>query len=277
MYRTLLIFYSVLFAGALNAQGWLPQGVRSSSMGHASVTFVDAYSFHHNPGALGFLKKGTAGIAYESRYMLKELQHQSFAVAQPLKRGVVSLGGQFYGYEQFRTNRIGAGYSIRLTDQISAGVQINYLSLRLDPTYGIKHTVTGEFGLLARINKKVQIGFSVMNLGRAKLSEFQDDRFTTLVRLGANYRIIEDLLLAMEVSQEVGLNARVRGGLEYHPKSVESLYLRCGVQSAPMELGFGLGWSFDKLQIDLGTQYNQLLGWTPTAGLTFDFYNPKKE
>lgn len=276
MYRTLLIIYSLVLAGVVNAQGWMPQGVRSSSMGHASVALVDAYSFHHNPGALGFLKKGSAGVAYESRYMLKELQHQSFAVAQPLKRGVVSLGGQFYGYEQFRTNRIGGGYSMQLSEQISAGVQVNYLSLRLDPTYGVKHTVTGEFGLLARINKKVQIGFSVMNLGRAKLSEFKDDRFSTLVRLGVNYRIIEDLLLAVEVSQEVAYTARVRGGLEYHPKTVESLYLRCGVQSAPMELGFGLGWSFDKLQIDLGTQYNQLLGWTPAAALSFDFYTPEK-
>jgi hypothetical protein len=259
------------------AQGWLPQGARSAGMGESSVTFVDAFSYHHNPGALGFITKGTVGFSYQSRYLLKELQSQGFSVAQPLKQGVISVGGQFYGYEQFRTNRLGAGYSMKLSDNIAAGVQLNYLSARLDPAYGVRQTLSGEFGLLGKINDDISIGFSVMNIGRAKLSDFQDDRFSTLIRLGASYQIVEDLLISAEISQEVAFQARIRGGFEYNPESVSMLFIRCGVQSNPMELAFGFGIDFEPVKLDLSTQYNQLLGWTPSAGLVIDFYRPEKK
>lgn len=278
MNKALLIFLIVLtISYNVEGQGWLPQGARSSGLGESSVTFVDAFSFHHNPGALGFLSEGTVGFSYQSRYLLKELQSQGFAVAQPLKKGVVSVGGQFYGYEQFRTNRIGGGYSMKLSDNIAAGVQLNYMSLRLDPAYGVRHTLSGEFGLLGKINDDISIGFSVINLGRAKLANFQDDRFSTLIRLGASYQIVEDLLITAEISQEVAFKSRVRGGLEYNPEAVSMLFVRCGVQSNPMELAFGFGLDFDPVKLDLATQYNQLLGWTPSAGLIVDFYSPEKK
>lgn len=273
----LLSFITLFMSGAAFAQGWLPQGARSASMGGASVTLIDPYAYHHNPGALAFLENGTVGLSYESRYLLKELQSQSFSVAQPLKKGVISIGGQFYGYEQFRTNRLGAGYSMKLSDNIAAGVQLNYLSLRLDPAYGVRHTMTGEFGLLGKINEDIAIGFSVVNLGRAKLSDYKDERFSTLIRLGASYQLVEDLLITGEVLQEVAYKARVRGGFEYNPSAIEMFYVRCGVQSNPMELAFGFGIDFDRVKLDLATQYNQLLGWTPSAGLVVDFWNKNSQ
>lgn len=271
----LLLLIATIHSAYTFGQGWLPQGARSSGLGGASVTLVDAFSYHHNPGALGFIEQSTVGFSYESRYLLKELQSQGFSIAQPLKKGVLSVGGQFYGYEQFRTNRVGAGYSLKLADNIAAGVQLNYLGLRLDPAYGVRHTLTGEFGILAKLNDDISIGFSTINLGRSKLSDFQDDRFSTLIRLGASYQLIEDLLLTAEVSQEVAFGARLRGGIEYNPAAVDLLYVRCGVQSNPMELAFGFGLNFERVMLDLATQYNQLLGWTPSAGLIVNLTNKK--
>jgi hypothetical protein len=271
MNRSFLLFVGLLITFSGLAQGWLPQGARSAALGENSVSLVDAFSFHNNPGALGFLEAGTVGLSYRSRYLLKELQSQGFAYAQPLKKGVVSVGGQFYGYEQFRTNRVGAGYSLQLSDNIAAGIQLNYLSARLDPAYGVRHTLSGEFGILAKINKDISLGFSVFNLGRAELSAFQDDRFSTLLRLGVSYVLIEELLLLGEISQDVGFEARFRGGLEYNPSSASLFFVRLGVQSNPVELGFGFGLDFEKLKIDLASQYNQLLGWTPSMGLIVDF------
>jgi hypothetical protein len=271
MNRLLLLWVGLLIAFSGSTQGWLPQGARSASLGESSVTLIDAFSFHNNPGALGFLEEGTVGLSYRSRYLLRDLQSQGFAYAQPLKKGVVSAGGQFYGYEQFRTNRIGAGYSLQLSDNIAAGIQLNYLSARLDPAYGVRQTLSGEFGILGKINDDISLGFSVFNLGRAQLSTFQDDRFSTLLRLGVSYQLIEDLILLGEISQDVGFEARFRGGLEYNPSSASLFYLRVGAQSNPVELGFGFGLDYEKLKIDLASQYNQLLGWTPSMGLIVDF------
>lgn len=271
------LFLLVLLSSSLltNAQGWLPQGARSAGLGGSSVTLVDAFAFHHNPGALGFLEEGTAGVSYETRFLLRELQSQSIAVAQPLKTGVISVGGQFYGFETFRTNRIGVGYSMKLTDNLATGVQMNYLSLRLDPFYGVKHSVTGEAGMLATLGDDLTFGFSVVNLGRARLSEFQDDRFSTVMRLGASYKLMEELLFVIELEQEVTYDTRLRAGLEYNP--TDRFYFRCGVQGAPMDFSFGTGFKFGNLKLDLATYYNQILGWTPGASLIYNFKKKNNE
>lgn len=271
------IFLLVLLSSSLlvKAQGWMPQGARSAGLGGSSVTLVDAFAFHHNPGALGFLEEGAVGVSYETRFLLRELQSQSIAVAQPLKTGVLSFGGQFYGYETFRTNRIGVGYSMKLSDNLAVGVQLNYLSLRLDPFYGIKHSVTGEVGMLATLGEELTFGFSVVNLGRTRLSEFQDDRFSTIMRLGASYKLMEELLFVVELEQEVTYDTRLRAGLEYNP--TKRFYFRCGVEGAPMDFSFGTGFKFGNLKLDLATYYSQILGWTPNASLIYNFNTTNNE
>lgn len=272
------IILSVVFASALlsvSAQGWLPQGARSAGVGNASLTFEDAFAYHHNPGALGFLENSEVAIHYEARFMLRELQTQGFAYAQPLKTGVLSVGGQFYGYEHFRTNRVGAGYSMQLTDKLAGGVQLNYMSLRLDPAYGIRHAVSGEAGLLTKFSDDFRLGFSVVNIGRARLSEYEDDRFTTTMRLGVGYKIIDELDFLIEVEQAVTHNPRLRAGIEYHP--IDFFYFRAGAQGGPMEFSFGTGFNFEQITLDLASHYNQILGWTPSASFTFKFLNKKND
>lgn len=265
---SLLFVTSILFS---YAQGWMPQGARSSSLGNASTVLTDVFAFHHNPGALGFNTEGGVGVSYENRYLMRELQSQGIAVVQPLKKGVVSVGGQFYGYETFRTNRVGAGYSMKLTDNLSAGVQINYLSVRLDEFYGTKHTLTGEVGMLAKLSDKLSLGFSVFNLGRTKLSAFQDDRLSTLMRLGAGYKLTDELLLLIELENEITKSPRLKGGMEYSPNEV--FYVRAGFQGAPVELSFGFGMKWNKFKLDLATHYHQQLGWTPSATMIYQFKN----
>lgn len=262
--------FSVFLLWSVNAQGWMSQGARSGALANNGVTFVDVFAFHHNPGALGFLTKGAAGVSYEARYMLKELQSQSIAVAVPLKVGVISAGGQFYGYDAYRTTRAGIGYSMKLVDNISAGVQLNYIGMGFGSSYyGRKDGLSAEVGALAKISDQVNIGFSVVNLTRSKLSEYKDERFGTILRLGVSYKVIEQLLIMGEIEQEINFDTRFRFGLEYHP--IEILYVRAGVQGAPMDLAFGFGLEYKRFKIDLATQYNQHLGWSPVVSFMVDF------
>lgn len=278
MINLILLFMRTLFVGifftflsfSLLGQGWLSQGARSGALANNGVTLTDVFSYHHNPGALGYLENTSVGLSYEARYALKELQSQGFAVAIPLKVGVISAGGQFYGYDAYRTTRAGVGYSMKLAEKISAGVQINYLGMRFGASeYGRKDGLSAEFGALARITEDVQIGFSVVNITRSKLSEYKNERFGTLLRLGVSYRVLEELTIMAEIEQEVTFDPRFRFGVEYQP--IDLLYLRVGAQGAPMDLAFGFGLNFSRIKLDLSTQYNQVLGWTPAISLIVDF------
>lgn len=256
------------------SQGWLPVGARSNSLGNASVTIADVWAFHHNPGALGELKQATVGVSYENRFLLREFQSQGLAYAQPLKYGVLSVGAQFYGYKQFRTQRIGAGYSLKLAQRFFAGVQLNYQGLQLNENYGNRHSVTAEAGLQALITNNWRLGFSVTNIGRAKLNEFQDERFSTNFRLGTSYLLSNKVLFLLEGSKTIIDKAKIKFGIEY--QAIKNFYVRAGIASAPLEFSFGLGYKWKVISIDAGSSYHQILGWSPHFSLVYTS-NKKKE
>jgi hypothetical protein len=266
MLKTTLLF-SIALPLSVFAQGWMPVGARSNSMANASVALSDAWAFHHNPGALAGLDKVSIGISYENRFLLKELQSQGFVYAQPLKKGVISVGAQSYGFTNYRTLRGGVGYSMKLSEKLMAGVQMNYLSLRLAEAYGFHQTLTAEFGMLFLLTEKWKMGVSVFNLGRAKLSDYQDDRYTTLMRLGTSYALSEKFIVVAEAEKDLDHPLRMKAGMEY--AIAKPFFFRVGVCTEPIELTFGFGYRMKSFQLDLGSAYHQQLGWSPHVGLTF--------
>lgn len=266
MKATTIILFLFLSATVFG-QGWSTMGGRSMSMGNASVTLKDVWGYHNNPGALGALEKLSVGISYENRFLLKELQSQGVAVAIPLKVGVLSVGGQVYGYNQFRSYNTGLGYSMKLSDKFYAGVQMNYQGLRLAENYGSKNSVTAAVGVYANITEDWKLGMSVYNLGRTKLSDFEDDRFSTVMRLGTSYRFSDKVLVAFEAEKDIEYDVRVKAGIEY--QLIDNFYLRGGVATSPVEVTFGAGYKFKFIQLSLGSAYHQTLGWSPHFSIVY--------
>ena len=213
--RNGLILLALLISIPTFGQGWLPSGSRSMSMGNASATFNDVWAHYNNPGAIGAVEELTAGVSYENRFLLRELQTQGLVVAVPLKVGVISVGGHMYGYNQFRSYKAGAGYSMALSEKIYAGVQLNYQGIALNENYGTKNTLTGEAGLYCKFNERWKLGVSVFNLGRARLADFEDDRFTTVMRLGSSYSFSKKLIVALEFEKDLEYDLRIKTGIEY--------------------------------------------------------------
>jgi hypothetical protein len=273
--KTLRVVISfVIFAQLSVAQGWLPQGARSMGVANTSVTLEDVFAYHHNPGALAFVPSFSAAVHYENRFLLRELQTQSFALALPTEKGAFSLGGQFYGYENFRTSRVGGGYSLLLAPNVALGVQLNYLNLRLDSFYGVRHGVSAEVGMLAKVNEDLTLGGSVVNIGNTRVSTITDDRFGTLIRLGAGYRLMENLTVLGEVAQYINQPTQLKGGVEYVFK--EQFFIRIGASVQPVELSFGMGMKLGGIQLDLGSKYHAIVGWTPGVSFTYEL-GAKKE
>jgi hypothetical protein len=263
----LLLFTFIIVSFQLFAQGYYPMGGRSQSLGNASNTLEDVWAFHHNPAALTGIKKLEVGVSYENRFLLKELQSQGVAFAIPLKKGVISAGGQRFGYRNFLSYKAGVGYSMKLSELLSAGVQMNYLGVRLADNYGSKNTVTAEVGLLAKITDKWKLAFSVFNLGRNKLADYQEDRFSTVMRLGSSYKISPKVLILAEAEKHVDYAMRGKFGIEY--QLMNSFFLRGGFATAPIEGSFGFGYQFKKVKLDMGSAYHQILGWSPHFSFTY--------
>lgn len=248
------------------AQGWNPVGSRSAALGHSSVCLDDVWSYFHNPGAAASIRSFSAGLYYETRFLTKELQTQAIAVAIPLKKGVLTTGGQFFGYEQYRNTRAGIGYALQLSDMFQLGVQGNMQALRLGNNYGSTVSGTIEAGLLVKFNSKWQIGFSVMNIGRQKINPL-NDRFSTVMRGGLCYKPSKKVSIMAEVEKQVITQISIKGGIEYAP--IDHVFLRIGAHSGPMEFAFGAGYKNKGFSIDLHSQYHPILGWSPGFGLNY--------
>ena len=265
------IFLMTIFIFSLQfsfCQGWLPMGSRSHALGNASVAIDDIWAYHHNPANLVSVKKLGFGLSYENRFLLKELQSQGFVVALPLKAGVISFGLQSFGFKNFRTNRLGLGYSMKLADFLSCGVQLNYHQVRLTDAYGRKDALTAELGLRADITDNWKVAFSIFNLTRTKISEFGEDRLTTLMRLGTQYTFSEKVMLVAELEKNIEFPVRFKTGIEYSP--IRKLFLRGGFATQPIEISAGLGYRFkEQFQLDLGSAYHQILGWSPNFSFTY--------
>jgi len=264
------IFLSLLVIGIAQfsfGQGWVPSGGMSMSMANASVCNNDVWAFHNNPGALGDIESLTAGVSYENRFLLKELQSQGIAIAIPLKIGVVSVGGHMYGYEQYRSYKAGLGYSMKLAEKFYAGVQLNYQGLRLSQNYGSANSMTAEAGFYGEITDDWKVGISVFNIGRSKLSEYQDDRFSTIMRIGSSYTFSDKVLLSGEFEKDLDNPMRFKTGLEY--QVINNFFVRGGLATTPIELTFGFGYKFKKIHLDLGSAYHQVLGWSPHFSLVY--------
>jgi len=265
LHKLLLLFFTTSCFLSFS-QGWTPVGARSSALGTASVCLDDVWAFHHNPGALATVKTLSAGAYYETRFLTKELQTQGLVVAVPLKTGVISVGAQLYGYEQYRNTRAGVGYSMGLGEKISAGVQVNMQLLKFGGNYGSSANATVEAGILAEITKKWKLGVSVMNLGRQQIASL-DSRYTSVLRMGSFYAPSRKVNILFEVEKQVIHPVSFKGAVEYFP--ADQFVLRFGAHTGPTAFSFGMGYRKNGFFIDAGTNYHPVLGWTPNFGLTY--------
>ncbi len=249
------------------AQGWMPAGARSGGLLNASVTLADNWGYFNNPGALGHVEDLSVGIAYENRFLLTDLQSQALAAAIPTNYGVFSIGGFNYGSTEFRNFRTGLGYAMKLSNRFSAGIQLNYQGIRLPEAYGNASTVTGEAGLLVGITEEWDFGVSVFNLGRNKLSEFQDDRLSTILRAGTSFSPSKLIKISAEIWKDIDGPFSIRGGMEYEP--FKNFHLRAGIGSEPTAFAFGIGYYWKVIRFDLASAYHQTLGWSPQISFTY--------
>lgn len=268
-----IIFLAIItfYISNIKAQGWLPMSAQSAGVANATVAVSSIWAVHHNPGALGFIEESGFGVSYQNRFLLRDLQSQGITGAYKLKTGIVGFGAQFYGYEQYRTTRVGGGYSLKLAENFSMGIHLNYLNLSLNENYGNKSTLTAEVGIMAKITENWSIGFAIFNLNRAKLASFEDDRFTTLFRLGTAYSLSQKVKLLFEFYKDIENPLSTRGAIEY--EAVDDFYFRLGASSAPMELTFGLGYRMGVFDISLSSSYNQRLGFSPAFNLNYYLKN----
>src|SRR5687768_7729024 len=146
-YLICLLFFGSAFS--VFSQVHPQMGARSNALGNSGLCLEDVWSVYNNPGAFALLKKTSLGVAAENRFLMKELSSQSLAFGfHTEKSGNFGFQFQQYGYNLYREMNGGLVYGMKLFDNFSAGVSLNYHGIFLAENYGSKSTVSAGVGLL---------------------------------------------------------------------------------------------------------------------------------
>ena len=240
--------------------------VRVLSNGGNGATIIEPNN--SNLGVISQVQNTSVSTTYNTPFLLKELQQQGIVCVVPMKKGGVSIGGQFTGKELFTQQKVSLGYGLNLNEKLSIGIGLNHQQLRIQ-NYGSYNVITSDVGMFAKINEKVSLGVSVLSLG-GNHSNINQERFPTTMQLGVSYSFHKQLQTYFSIDKSSISNVNCRIGLEY--EAYKNLWFRTGGVLNFRTLAFGFGYELPfRLRIDVGSQWQQSLGWTPNIGLFYRF------
>ncbi len=262
----LLFVFSAKPALAFDAYG--PVGARQAGMGRASVAATDFWSLHNNPAGISLAQSPAAGLAYENRFLMKELGLKSAGFVLPINYGVLGLSFNQFGYKNYNENKLGLAYSVAFSPALRMGLQLDYLSLRAEGYDGKQH-ITFEYGVQYDINTKLSVAATFFNPTGVKHSQLTGERIPVVARLGFGYKFTDQLIALGEVEKMSGFRPDLRLGLEYALQ--ESFFLRTGIGVKPGNFTFGAAWNLGQVQLDLSANIHQELGGNLQASIVYFF------
>ncbi|MCX6302505.1 MAG: hypothetical protein NTW82_10005 [Bacteroidia bacterium] len=242
----------------------IPAGAAGSGMASVCIMKDGFWSFFHNQALLSENRSLSAGINYENRFNISELGTRTAGIVIPA--GGTSLGIVYshFGYNNFRRVTGGLSCGMDLSENIAAGLQVDYFSEKTSGEYKNRQSITFEAGLLIHPKENISIGIHIFN---PVPNSLRKTFLPTVLRTGAGIELSSVLFAGAEAEISSGKKLILRTGFEY--EAFKKFRLRGGFSTENTSFCFGLGYLMKSLQLDLGFATHEKLGVTSSASLVF--------
>ncbi|NQU53789.1 MAG: hypothetical protein HQ522_14765 [Bacteroidetes bacterium] len=245
-----------------------PAGARSLALSNAFVSISDVWSTFHNQAGLTGIEYFSAGVFYESRFMIDELSHSAGSFILPVNAGTFGFSFSQFGQGSFKENKLGLAFAKQLSEKFHAGIQLDYFLQRFPENSSAFGFATFEAGIIYSPNKKLFLGAHVFNPISNGIETLEGkQKMPAIFRFGGHYNFDEMVLLTVEIQKDYEHPFLLKTGIEFSP--VENLALRFGVSGKPVNYTAGLGYTFGKITTDIGFGYHGNLGLTPSISMQF--------
>lgn len=245
-------------------------GARSSGLSYADVCLRDFWSLRNNQAGLAWLNDPAAGVYYQNRFGMDALSFQSIGAAYPFSFGTVGVTADYYGSSAYNETTAGVAWAMKLHENLSAGVQLDYLSTFIDlERYNRASAVTFEIGFLYAVNEEIWIGAHVYNPLRQEMRSEAYEKIPSVFSLGTTFKITDGLLLAAEAEKTTGKQESYHLGVEY--ELLDKTFARIGISSGTNLLSFGFETAFNAFSIQIASSMHQTLGFSPMASMVYHF------
>jgi len=242
-------------------------GAGEAGMGYACIMKNGFWTSFHNQALLAYNNSYYLAFNYENRFSIQELGTRSAAMIIPAGKASIGVVYSHFGYSDFKRQKTGAACGIKLTEKVSAGVQIDYFSEKTSGEYDNNQSVTCETGLLITTSEKMRIGIHLFNPIPNSIRKIS---MPATLRVGAGIDLSNLLFTAIEAEMSTGSNLIIKTGFEY--EAANNLWLRGGFSTSNSSFCFGLGYLTNIVMIDIGFTTHEKLGVSSSASLVFKIH-----
>jgi len=262
---TSLIFLIFAFSISYSAENY-PSGARALALSNAFVSVSDPWSTFHNQAGLARLQSFSAGVFYESRFMVDELSHVAGTFVAPVKAGTFGFSFSQFGKGTYKEHKVGLAFAKRLTKKLNAAIQLDYISSRFPENESAYGFATFEAGVVYAATEDLFFGAHVFN----PISNGFDmpeglQKMPAVFRVGGHYQFPKMVLVTFETEKNLDNPFIIKSGIEFSP--VKNLALRFGVSGEPVNYSAGIGYVVGKITTDIGFSYHGNLGLTPSVSI----------
>lgn len=270
MLKTCLAISLFIFVAArLTAIEKYPSGARALALSNAVVSIPDVWGTFHNQATLATLNTFSAGVFFESRFMVDEFSHTAGTFVLPAKPGTFGISFSQFGKGTFKEHQFGLAYARLFGKKLAAAVQFDYFSARFPENESARGFATFEAGALFRASEQISLGAHLFNPVQAAIKTGSGlQKMPAVVRFGGHYQFPEMVLVALEAEQQINGPLLVKSGIEFMP--VKNLALRFGVSGKPVNYTAGIGYRTGKIITDIGFGYHGNLGVTPSISVQIE-------
>jgi hypothetical protein len=229
-------------------------GARGWGMANALVAVSHSQSYFTNPAGLAFQRGTQVNTSFDSRFELAGLNTAACNFVHGTDMFSFAIGAEKFGDRLYSESKVGIALA-KATDRVSLGIKTSYLG-SLANNYSSTGTLYTEFGILARLNKAINVGFTAQNLTGAKW--YKAEPLPTILTLGSAVSPVSQLIWTLETTYIPGQQFTFRSGIEYALR--ERLLLRTGINSFQKSNHFGVGYLMGKWAFDYAVNTHPNLG-----------------
>lgn len=239
-------------------------------MGNAVVALGGNHSFFYNPAGLAVKSQNQIAASFYAPASLPRLATLGLHGNYNLKGFHLAAGIDHFGDRLYQENKLGIAFAKKI-DRVALGLKVSYLNASVE-NISSRSTPVTEFGIIANVHPKVNLGFHAFNLTGAKL--FLSQNIPTVLRVGGSFSPIEAVSVNAEVERIFNEYDTIKAGLEYRIRSF--LAIRTGLNSKLQTNHFGLGYISPQWKIDIAVHTHPTLGISNHFTLSKNFGSNEK-
>jgi len=239
------------------------------SQGMAGIEIMSAR--HPNllcPAQLTETQKLTLCLSYVNRYLLGEISDRGLSIIVPSSFGVAGLIYNQSGYDNFKENTLVLAYGKVLSEDLSAGIDLEYQEIKISDGYGSKRKLGYKASILCSLAENMKLGINIGNPWLNYLDENNDNLLISKFTLTIIYNLTNNVSFSIESEKRTGYPLNLKCGLIANKD--RKFFFTSGFSAQPLCLSIGMGFKYQKFLIFTSGSYHGYLGISPAISINYE-------